>query len=118
MSSKALRCAIYTCNSNPGLAGEVANYLLCPSWVNTRINESERNRPKDLRNTTISQPPTREMLKRWGQLQEFVKQATSPGIIADVVFDEGIRQSRLYIVPHKEMAQYIRNRFDGIMKDI
>jgi NAD(P)-dependent dehydrogenase (short-subunit alcohol dehydrogenase family) len=92
--------------------------VLCPSWVNTRINESERNRPKDLRNTTISQPPTPEMLKRWERLQEFVKQATPPGVIADVVFDEGIRQGRLYIVPHKEMAQYIRNRFDGIMKDI
>jgi hypothetical protein len=38
--------------------------------------------------------------------------------IADVVFDEGIRQGKLYIIAHKETAQYIRNRFDAIMKDV
>ena len=91
--------------------------VLCPSWVNTRINESDRNRPKSLLNQT-EMAPTPEMLKAWEQLQEFVKRATPPSEIADVVFEEGIRQGRLYIVPHKETAQYIKNRFDRIMKDI
>jgi len=90
---------------------------LCPSWVNTRINESGRNRPADLRNKTEAQP-TREMIKRWEQLQAFVRKSTPPSEIADIVFEEGIRQGKLYIIPHKEMADYIRNRFDGIMKDI
>jgi len=90
---------------------------LCPSWVNTRINESGRNRPKDLRNKTATEP-TPEMLKRWEKLQDFVKRATPPSVIADAVFEEGIRSGKLYIIPHKETAQYIRNRFDGIMKDI
>jgi len=90
---------------------------LCPSWVNTRINESGRNRPAQLRNKTEVQP-TAEMIRQWEQLQAFVRQSTPPSEIADVVFDEGIRQGKLYIIPHKEMAEYIRNRFDGIMKDI
>lgn len=90
---------------------------LCPSWVNTRINESGRNRPMDLRNKTEMQP-TPEMLKRWEQLQDFVKHATPPSVIADAVFEEGICQGKLYIIPHKETAQYIRNRFDGILKDV
>jgi NAD(P)-dependent dehydrogenase (short-subunit alcohol dehydrogenase family) len=90
---------------------------LCPSWVNTRINESGRNRPKDLLNTTEFNP-TPEMLKQWEQLQEVVRRATPPAVIADAVFEEGIGRGRLYIIPHKEMAQYIKNRFDGIMKDI
>jgi NAD(P)-dependent dehydrogenase (short-subunit alcohol dehydrogenase family) len=90
---------------------------LCPSWVNTRINESGRNRPKDLLNKTEMRP-TPEMLKQWEQLQDFVKRATPPSVIADIVFEEGIRQGKLYIIPHKETAQYIRNRFDGIMKDV
>jgi NAD(P)-dependent dehydrogenase (short-subunit alcohol dehydrogenase family) len=90
---------------------------LCPSWVNTRINESGRNRPTSLRNQTESQP-TPEMLKRWEQLQEFIKRATPPAEIADAVFEEGIRKGKLYIIPHKETAQVIRNRFDGIMKDL
>jgi len=91
--------------------------VLCPSWVNTRINESGRNRPKDLLNQTEA-PITPEMLKAWEQMQEFIKRATPPSEIADVVFDEGIRQGKLYIIPHKETAQYIRARFDSIMKDV
>jgi NAD(P)-dependent dehydrogenase (short-subunit alcohol dehydrogenase family) len=90
---------------------------LCPSWVNTRINESGRNRPTNLRNATES-PPTPEMLKRWEQMQEFIKRATPPSEIADAVFEEGIRKGKLYIIPHKETAQVIKDRFDGIMKDI
>ena len=58
------------------------------------------------------------MLKRWEQMQAFIKQATPPAVIADAVFEEGIRQGKLYIIPHKETAQVIKNRFDGIMKDI
>jgi len=93
---------------------------LCPSWVNTRINESGRNRPMNLRNQTDSPPtpPTSEMLKRWERMQEAIKRATPPSEIADAVFEEGIRKGKLYIIPHKETAQVIKNRFDGIMKDI
>jgi NAD(P)-dependent dehydrogenase (short-subunit alcohol dehydrogenase family) len=91
--------------------------VLCPSWVNTRINESGRNRPSSLLNKTES-TPTPEMLKWWEQLQEFMQTTTPPGVIADAVFEEGIRQGKLYIIPHKETVEYIKNRFDGIMKDI
>jgi NAD(P)-dependent dehydrogenase (short-subunit alcohol dehydrogenase family) len=91
--------------------------VLCPSWVNTRINESGRNRPKDLLNKSEFKPSA-EMLKRWEQLQEVVRRATPPSTIADVVFDEGIRRRKLYIIPHKDTAQYIKNRFDGILKDL
>ena len=99
------------------LKAPIGASALCPSWVNTRINESGRNRPTNLRNATEI-PPTPEMLKRWEQMQAFIKQATPPAVIADAVFEEGIRQGKLYIIPHKETAQVIKNRFDGIMKDI
>jgi NAD(P)-dependent dehydrogenase (short-subunit alcohol dehydrogenase family) len=91
--------------------------VLCPSWVNTRINESFRNRPKDLLNQTEA-PLTPEMVKAWEQMQEFIKRATPPSEIADIVFDEGIRQGKLYVIPHKETAAYIRARFDSIVKDV
>jgi NAD(P)-dependent dehydrogenase (short-subunit alcohol dehydrogenase family) len=91
--------------------------VLCPSWVNTRIDESGRNRPKDLLNNTELKL-TPEMAKQWEELHEVVRRATPPSIIAEAVFDEGIRQEKLYIIPHKEMAQYIKERFDGIMKDV
>jgi NAD(P)-dependent dehydrogenase (short-subunit alcohol dehydrogenase family) len=91
--------------------------VLCPSWVRTRINESGRNRPRNLRNAAEAQP-TPEMIRRWEQLRDVMKNATPPEEIADVVFEEGIRQGRLYIVPHKETAAYIKDRFDAIMKDV
>ncbi len=90
---------------------------LCPSWVRTRIHLSGRNRPKDLLNKAES-PPTPEMVKWLDQLQEVIGRATPPAVIADAVFEEGIRQGKLYIIPHKETAEYIRNRFDAIMKDV
>lgn len=92
--------------------------VLCPSWVNTRINESGRNRPENLQNKTVAPPPTPEMIKAWERMQKFIQQATSPAEIADSVFEEGILQEKLYIIPHKDTAQYIKNRFDGIMKDV
>ncbi len=92
--------------------------VLCPSWVNTRINESGRNRPEHLLNKNAPPPPSPEMIKTWERMQEDIKRATAPSVIADAVFDEGISKGKLYIVPHKETAQYIRNRFDGIMQDI
>ena len=93
--------------------------VLCPSWVNTRINEAGRNRPKDLSNQAEGPPPppTPEMVRRWEKLQEFVKQATPPSVIADIVFEEEIRQGKLYIIPHKETVPFIKARFDGIIKD-
>jgi NAD(P)-dependent dehydrogenase (short-subunit alcohol dehydrogenase family) len=92
--------------------------VLCPSWVNTRINEAGRNRPVDLQNKSVPQPPTPEMIKAWERMQKFIQQATSPAEIADAVFEEGISQGKLYIIPHKDTAQHIRNRFDRIMKDV
>ena len=44
--------------------------------------------------------------------------ATPPSEIADVVFEKGNRQGKLYIVPHRETVQYIKNRLARIMKDI
>jgi len=90
---------------------------LCPSWVRTRINESGRNRPAALANK-VEVPPTPEMLKFFAQMQEFMKTTTPPEVIADAVFEDGIRKEKLYIIPHKETAQFIKERFDGIMRDV
>ena len=91
--------------------------VLCPSWVNTKINESARNRPRHLLNKSEPQP-TPEMMKAWASMQNAIKQATPPEEIAEVTFDEGIRQGKLYILPHKQTAEYVRNRFDGILRDL
>jgi NAD(P)-dependent dehydrogenase (short-subunit alcohol dehydrogenase family) len=88
---------------------------LCPSWVNTRINEGGRNRPDSLKNPE-QQGATAEMQQRWEQMQEAVRGATPPAVIADDVF-AGLRAGKLYLLPHPESKAWVERRFDGIMRD-
>lgn len=91
--------------------------VLCPSWVNTRINEAGRNRPMSLHNPAPAAPPTPEAIKRWEQLQAATAQATPPSVIADFTF-AGLRAGKLYLLPHPETHALVRARFDGIMRDV
>ena len=91
--------------------------VLCPSWVNTRINEGGRNRPSHLQNKASSIPPTPEMMKRWEELQRATAEATPPSVIADITF-EGIKAEKLYILPHDESIAWVKQRFNTILKDI
>ena len=90
--------------------------VLCPSWVNTRINESGRNRPPDLQNPAPAAPPSPEALKRWAELQAAMEQATPASVMADFTF-AGLRAGKLYLLPHPESHAWVQRRFDGIAKD-
>jgi len=90
--------------------------VLCPSWVNTRINESGRNRPAHLLDASPLAPLTPEVIARWEQLQAAVAQATPASVIADFTF-AGLRAGKLYLLPHPESQEWVRRRFEGIEKD-
>lgn len=90
--------------------------VLCPSWVNTRINESGRNRPPDLQNPAPAAPPSPEALKRWAELQAATEQATPASVMADFTF-AGLRAGKLYLLPHPESHAWVQRRFDGIAED-
>ena len=90
--------------------------VLCPSWVNTRINESGRNRPPDLQNPASAAPPSPEALKRWAELQAATEQATPASVMADFTF-AGLRAGKLYLLPHPESHAWVQRRFDGIAED-
>ena len=71
--------------------------VLCPGWVDTRIIESERNRPAELKRT--AEPgPTAEMLARLQAVRGFLKEGYKPAAIAGLVLD-AIRSGTFYIVP-------------------
>jgi NAD(P)-dependent dehydrogenase (short-subunit alcohol dehydrogenase family) len=89
---------------------------LCPSWVNTRINEAGRNRPDTLANPSADAAPTPEMQRRWAEMREVVRTATPAAVIADFVFD-GMRAGKLYLLPHPESKAWVERRFYGIMED-
>jgi NAD(P)-dependent dehydrogenase (short-subunit alcohol dehydrogenase family) len=89
---------------------------LCPSWVNTRINEGGRNRPEHLRNPDAIRPPSPETLLKWSQIQAAAAKATLPAEIAHFVF-EGMRAGKHYLMPHPESKAWVQRRFDGILHD-
>ena len=90
--------------------------VLCPSWVNTRINEGGRNRPDHLRNSDAPAEMTPETRKRWEEMQAVVARSTPPEEIAEFVF-AGIQAGRFYLVPHAETRVGVERRFNAIMQD-
>ncbi len=87
--------------------------VLCPSFVDTRILDSERNRPLGLRNAPIEvSRPKEEALKM--KIREAVKTAISSHEVAELVFD-AVKEQRFYVFPHPELKELVRLRMEDIL---
>jgi NAD(P)-dependent dehydrogenase (short-subunit alcohol dehydrogenase family) len=90
--------------------------VLCPGWVNTRIHESERNRPDGLpgrmppEGTTDDTPAMREVLAG------FLSAGLDPADVADLVLD-AVLQERFYVLTHPEWKPMVARRVDQILND-
>ncbi|WP_063934733.1 SDR family NAD(P)-dependent oxidoreductase [Archangium violaceum] len=86
--------------------------VLCPGFVNTRILDSERNRPGGPRQHEVD-PSSRE-----AEVMAYVRHALqtglSPARVADLVFD-AIRQERLFIFTHPEYMGLTRQRLEAML---
>ena len=97
-----------------GVGSKVGVSVLCPGFVNTRIFESDRNRPEDLQNE--SEPEvTEEMVAQREMAAEFMKQAMPTSQVAEMVFD-AIREQKLYILTHAGSETSIRKRMEAIVE--
>jgi NAD(P)-dependent dehydrogenase (short-subunit alcohol dehydrogenase family) len=81
--------------------------VLCPMGVETRIRESERNRPAALRNERGAETPTVELIGRY----------LPPEAVAAMVLD-AIRRGDLYVITHDEGLEPLRRRFDRMQQSI
>lgn len=72
--------------------------VLCPGFVSTHIQASERNRPVRLQNDPDEQKLSEEVQKGVETLQLAIQKGMSPSLQAEVVF-EAIREERFYIYP-------------------
>lgn len=90
--------------------------VLCPMWVNTRIMESERNRPAGLQNSSANESMRPEIAAMANQIIHAVQTGISPEEVADHVFD-AIRNERFYILTHPESKTLIRRRMHNILHD-
>ena len=91
-------------------ASPVKVSVLCPGWVQTRIGESDRNRPPELQDEAASNP-IGEMGKEF--LKSLVGSGLPPSEVAGRVLD-AIREERFYILTHPEMTPMIEHRMEDI----
>jgi len=82
--------------------------VLCPMGVATRIRESDRNRPEDLRN------PGGEAK---AEPVELMGRTLTPEEVADRVIG-AIRGNQLYIITHSEGLEPLRRRFQRLERAI
>lgn len=88
--------------------------VLCPGFVATKIDDSERNRPPELQNSTGVALTSQQAMMR-----EFARQNVSAGLrpaaVADLVV-EAIRDDRFYVVTHPRFSKLIRTRMENILE--
>ena len=83
--------------------------VLCPGWVNTRIWESDRNRPAD-----VPPPPNGDQLNDIGKA--LVQSGIDPAEVAGKV-KEAITLDRFYILTHDWSVPSVARRMKDILED-
>jgi hypothetical protein len=87
--------------------------VLCPAWVNTRINESDRNRPSSLGGTQAVPPHVAAMRDQVAQL---LASGLDPAHVANLVF-EAVRDEKFYVLPHQDFKAFVRTRMQDILDE-
>jgi NAD(P)-dependent dehydrogenase (short-subunit alcohol dehydrogenase family) len=87
--------------------------VLCPGWVNTRILESERNRPEAPREDPGELAPQFEMMRQFVEAR--LKAGLDPLEVGRMVVD-AIRAERFYVLTHP-WQNMIEQRMQNILQD-
>lgn len=89
--------------------------VLCPSFVQTKIADSERNRPENMQNPNTVEGDANQQMQ-----QEMIRQMVQAGIppqeVADKVF-AAISQEKFYILTHPDSKEAIQHRLDDILQE-
>ena len=87
--------------------------VLCPAVVNTRIGESERNRPDVLRDADEAGAPA-QMQAMEQAFRALLATGLPPEEVAAAVV-EAIKDERFYIITHEEMKDQVSTRLSDII---
>ena len=88
--------------------------VLCPAVVNTRIGESERNRPAGLANDVGAGNPA-QMAAMEQAFRAMLATGLPPAEVAGAVVDS-IRADRFYILTHEDTRERVRSRMEDILE--
>ena len=89
--------------------------VLCPGGVQTKILNSNRNRPPELQNAPGSQKLSPENKSKMEAMVKTIQTGLSPQHVADSVF-EAIRNEQFYILTQPEWKPLIRHRMENILQ--
>ena len=87
--------------------------VLCPAVVNTRIGESERNRPQAMTNEGPAGNPA-QMAAMEQAFRAALAAGLAPADVAAAVL-EAIRDERFYILTHEETKGRVRAKMEDIL---
>ncbi|MBV8856356.1 MAG: SDR family NAD(P)-dependent oxidoreductase [Acidobacteria bacterium] len=107
--SETLQCELVILKAKIGVS------VLCPGGVNTRILDSERNRPAEMQNEVVTIGPAHPAVAQAAtMLRQLVEEGMPPAQVAEMVF-EAIRDERFYILTHEDLKQHVRKRLNDIL---
>ena len=89
--------------------------VLCPGWVNTHIDESERNRPAELADAAEA-PDTPEVQMFRKVFLEQLRGGLDPRRVGEIVV-EAIRERRFYVLTHPDWRNMVEARMQNILGD-
>jgi NAD(P)-dependent dehydrogenase (short-subunit alcohol dehydrogenase family) len=93
---------------------EVGISVLCPGWVRTQINDSERNRPGG----PVEVPDDPDALAVGAGMREMldslIAEGLQPAAVADLVVG-AIESQRFYVLTHPEWQEMVRDRVERIL---
>lgn len=98
-------------------ASGVGVSVLCPSFVSTRIVDSDRNAPGAFK---AEWDPSSERVRQLEEMRDLWRGLLATGMDPDEVADdvvEAIRNNRFYIITHEETRSRARERFQHILDD-
>ncbi|MBN1801718.1 MAG: SDR family NAD(P)-dependent oxidoreductase [Candidatus Lokiarchaeota archaeon] len=111
--------AIVALSESLGMELEMSNRkinvsVLCPSFVNTDILDSERHRPPDLLNDSDKVKNHPELLNK-GFAKMELESGRTPQEVAEMVF-QSIIDERFYILTDTNLRTAVRERMENILK--
>ena len=89
--------------------------VLCPAVVNTRIGESQRNRPAPLRNDDDSGAAVQQMQAMEQAFRATLAKGLPPEQVADAVLT-AIQDGTFYVITHEETKERVRARMEDILE--
>lgn len=87
--------------------------VLCPGPINTKIVQSDRNRPAESARTHTVTEAEKGFIDTSTAM---LARGMDPADVADIVLD-GIRERRFWLLTHAEWHDIVRQRVDAMIKD-